>query len=59
MPDCGVGVDDDDEPPLLQLASISIANAERKTAPDERPTVRKLIEELGVKLHHNHQKVFS
>ena len=59
MPDCGAGVDDDDEPPLLQLASISIANAERKTAPDERPTERKLIEEFGMTLHHNHQEVFS
>jgi hypothetical protein len=43
----------------LQLASISIANAERKTAPDERPTERKLIEEFGMTLHHNHQEVFS
>jgi hypothetical protein len=57
MPDC-VDAADDDEPPLLQLDSISIANAERKTAPDERPTERKLIEEFRVKLHHNHQKVF-
>jgi hypothetical protein len=58
MPDCGFVVDDDDEPPLLQLASISMANAERNTAPDERPTVRKLVEDFGMTLEWNHQKVF-
>ena len=50
--------DDDDEPPPLQPASISIANAERKTAPDERPTQWKLVEEFGMTLHRNHQEVF-
>ena len=57
MPDC-VDAEDDDEPRLLQLASISIANAERKTAPDERLTERNLVEEFGTTLDYNHQKVF-
>jgi hypothetical protein len=35
-----------------------MANAERNTAPDERPTVRKLVEEFGMTLEWNHQKVF-
>jgi hypothetical protein len=35
-----------------------MANAERKTAPDECPTERKLVEEFEMKLHENHQEVF-